>query len=113
MLLVQLGLPFREDSLNFSAWMVRQGQAQPPSILGWLSLLPAYAATALRTSRTPAALGLSAGTTILCFVAFNRQAFCNYYFFVIGALLLGVALFQATSAASQGHEQEGAAPAPR
>lgn len=89
--IVQFGLPFRADSLNFSAWAVQQGWQQPPAILGWLGLLPAYAATVLRSPRNAGWLGICAGTTLLCFVAFNRQAFCNYYFFILGALLLGVA----------------------
>ena len=53
------------------------------------------------------ALGLSA--TFLVFFGLNKQAFCNYYFFVIGALCVAVA---ASDTAARRTVTAGAAPAP-
>ncbi len=89
--MVQLGLPFRNDSLNFSAWWVQRGGTPPPGILGWLMLLPAYAALWWRAPRTAGGFAITAGSIMLSFVIFNRQAFCNYYFLILGALLVGAA----------------------
>ncbi len=88
---VQFGLPFRTDSLNVSAWWVQRGNEQPPGILGWLMLIPAYALLWWRAPRTAGGFALGAGTVLMFFVVLNRQAFCNYYFMIIGSLLVGAA----------------------
>jgi hypothetical protein len=40
--------------------------------------------------RTPATFALTVAFTFLVFFAFNKQAFCNYYHFVIGALCCAI-----------------------
>ena len=37
-------------------------------------------------------------TTFFAFFVFNKQAFCNYYFFVIGALYVTLAAWRAPEA---------------
>ena len=44
-----------------------------------------------RSPRTPAGFAASLALVSLAFFAFNKQAFCNYYFFVIGALCCAIA----------------------
>ncbi|MEW5739886.1 MAG: hypothetical protein AB1938_13220 [Myxococcota bacterium] len=89
--LVQLGLPFRSDAMNFSAWWVQRGGSPPPGVLGFLMLIPPLVAMRFRAARDAGGMGIAAATTMLCFVIFNRQAFCNYYFLILGLFLLGAA----------------------
>ena len=44
-----------------------------------------------RAARTPAGFALGVSALFLAFFALNKQAFANYYFFVIGALCVAVA----------------------
>ncbi len=42
--------------------------------------------------RTPAGFAISLAFCLLIFFAFNKQAFCNYYYLVIGVLCSGFAV---------------------
>ena len=54
--------------------------------------LAAVTALALwRAPRTPAGFALVVGVAFLGFFAWGKQAFANYYLFVVGALCLAVA----------------------
>jgi hypothetical protein len=44
-----------------------------------------------RVARTPAGFALGVAALFLAFFVLNKQAFANYYFFVIGALCVAVA----------------------
>jgi hypothetical protein len=44
-----------------------------------------------RVARTPAGFALGVSALFLAFFALNKQAFANYYFFVVGALCVAVA----------------------
>ena len=44
-----------------------------------------------RAPRSPAGFAAATAVTYVTFFALNKQAFCNYYFFVVGALCCGVA----------------------
>jgi hypothetical protein len=44
-----------------------------------------------RCPRTPAGFALAVGFVYLVFFAFNKQAFCNYYFFPLAALCAAIA----------------------
>jgi hypothetical protein len=87
---LQLRQPFRMDALSFATALARAGGPQ----LGWLPLVlgPAALAVAVpRAARTPAGFALVVGFAYLVFFAVSKQAFCNYYFFPIGALCAAVA----------------------
>lgn len=89
--LLQLREPFRVDSLSFLVWIARRG-IQPPTVALTLVALVLATLFARRTlPRSPA--GVAAGMALLSFAAFafGKKAFCNYYFFVIGAMLTAVA----------------------
>jgi hypothetical protein len=96
---VQFHQPFREDALSVLVPLARAGL---PRALG--SVLPlglAVTAVALalrRCPRTPAGWALALAFVYLVFFAFNKQAFCNYYFFVIGALCCAIAALPLASA---------------
>lgn len=76
----------RVDSLSFNTlWARSTGHFLP----GWTAFLLAGAATAVslwRSPRTAAGFAGSVGFAFLVLFAGASRAFCNYYFFVIGAL---------------------------
>ena len=89
--MLQLREPFRLDSLSYLAWIARRG-VEPPTVAVTLLAVAAAAGLAWRTlPRSPG--GFAAGMAIVSAAAFvfGKKAFCNYYFFVIGALLTSVA----------------------
>jgi hypothetical protein len=93
---LQLHQPFRPDALSFLSWSAEGEQHWPT----WLSLAAAIFASALalwRGMRSPMGFASAVALTLLGFFAFNKQAFCNYYFLVIGACALGMATSNATS----------------
>ena len=84
--LLQFRQPFRDDALSYLAGVAHLTGWRPAA---WVALGPVLATAALvlrKAPRTPA--GIAAGVGLLCFAlfAFNKQAFCNYYHFVIAAL---------------------------
>jgi hypothetical protein len=74
---------------------VAQGHEPPPVLISFLAAGAASALALWRLPRTPAGFGAAISVTFLAFFAFNKQAFCNYYFFVIGALYASVAAWRA------------------
>jgi uncharacterized membrane protein len=91
---VQGMAPFRWDALSYLVWYGFRGHlvTQPLTALFW-STFAALAALALalrRSPRTPAGFAASLSLLSLAFFAFNKQAFCNYYFFVIGAMCCAI-----------------------
>ncbi len=84
---------YRWDSLSFVAWWMDGNRVLPR----WALLLPAIAfvlsmvAVLWRCQRTAA--GFAAGTALVLFsfFAFNKQAFGNYYYVVIGAMCCAIA----------------------
>lgn len=83
--------PFRLDSLSLSALLVRHSF---PMIPQWGVLLGVAAATAfalLKAPRTAAGFAASLALISLIFFVFNKQAFCNYYFFCAGVLCVSMA----------------------
>jgi len=53
-----------------------------------------------RAARTPAGFALGVSALFLAFFALNKQAFANYYIFVIGALCVAVAATDAAERSS-------------
>lgn len=103
--LLQFREPFRADSLSFLAWLARLGIDVPP-LPATLAAAVAAAVLARRTLR-PSVGGFSTGLALVTFAmfAFGKKAFCNYYFFVLGALAVAIA---ATGGATDArHEPSG------
>jgi hypothetical protein len=94
---VQRIAPFRWDALSFIVWWGFHGHGDQVKLPNY-AVLPAAVASLIalalalwRSPRTPAGFAASLALLSLAFFAFNKQAFCNYYFFVIGALCCAIA----------------------
>jgi hypothetical protein len=87
----QFRQPFRVESLSYLSWWVAQGHEQPPETLGFAAAAIVAALAVWRLPRTPAGFAYAVAATSLAFFAFNKQAFCNYYFFVSGAFAVAMA----------------------
>ena len=84
--LLQLYQPFRSDALSYLAWFAQDGAARLPTSLAFLAAFLALGIALWRAPRTPAGFAAGVALVYLAFFAFNKQAFCNYYYFVIGAM---------------------------
>jgi hypothetical protein len=89
--MLQLHQPFRVESLSFLAWWTSQGHAQPPTAIAFVAAALGCVIALWRLPRTPAGFSTAVALAFFSFFVFNKQAFCNYYFFVIGALSVSVA----------------------
>ena len=108
---VQQFAPFRWDALSYLVWwgftrahfhlldypiwlISRRATVTDPIVAFIWSTLAAVAMLLLslkRAPRSPAGFAAAMALTSLVFFAFNKQAFCNYYFFVIGAICCAIA----------------------
>ncbi|HEX3084776.1 MAG TPA: hypothetical protein VHP99_09665 [Pyrinomonadaceae bacterium] len=105
--LLQFRLPFRMDALSYLVWLTYNTGVQPPAVIGFVMIAPAVALMAWRGSRTPAGLAVSVALIFLSFFAFNKAAFINYYFFVIGAMCCAIALAGQSARAAVSGEADG------
>ena len=81
-------LPFRPDSLSFSVLTARLGWGPvPPAVLA-LAVLSACALCLAKARRTAGMFANCFALVFLFLLALHKQAFINYYFTVIGALLV-------------------------
>jgi hypothetical protein len=88
----QLVQPFRADALSYLVWIYNHDGGQKlPIWIPFLVVIPAILLALRRCARSPAGFACAVTFISLTFFAFNKQAFCNYYFFVIGAALWSVA----------------------
>lgn len=101
-ILLQLREPFRRDSLSFLVWMSRAG-IQPPTVALTLAALVMATVFVHRTlPRSPAGFAAAVALVSVAAFAFGKKAFCNYYFFVIGALVTAIAAAEDSSAEAFG-----------
>lgn len=101
---LQLVQPFRRDALSFAALVANLGGPELSS-LAFITVLPAIVLAARRAPKTAGGFAAAVATTYLTFFAFNKQAFANYYYFVVGALCIAVAAI--TPAATKSAAAEG------
>jgi hypothetical protein len=95
---LQFAQPFRPEALSYlGLWAgpVVPG-APPPAPPFGTGVAFAVAAAVMglalwRAARTPAGFALGVSAVFLAFFVLNKQAFANYYFFVVGALCVAVA----------------------
>jgi 4-amino-4-deoxy-L-arabinose transferase-like glycosyltransferase len=103
---LQFHQPFRPDALSYlvplrNIWL-QSDPNHPPSMLktlllkppAWiaLSIAPIVAIVCARRLRpTPPNFAAAMALTLLVLFAINKQAFCNYYYLVIGALASAIA----------------------
>jgi hypothetical protein len=91
---LQFHQPFRPDSLSGLSWWASRGHEPPPALISFLVAAAASIAALWRLPRTPAGFAMAIAMTFFGFFAFNKQAFANYYFFVVGALYATVAAWR-------------------
>jgi hypothetical protein len=77
--------PFRTESMSFLAWWVQQGHDKPSTMWAFLLATGAVGLGVWRLPRGPASFAATVTLSLVLFFAFNKQAFCNYYGFCIGA----------------------------
>jgi hypothetical protein len=89
--LLQLREPFRRDSLSVIAWLAHHGIAVP-AMVATIAAGAVALVLALRTLPRSVA-GFAAGLALVtcAMFLFGKKAFCNYYFFVLGALCVAIA----------------------
>jgi len=77
---------FRMDALSYPALYAHVFNQIPSQLIGFVALAIAFLPVWRFTPRTP--MGFVAGVAwcLGIFFAFSKQAFCNYYFLVIGAI---------------------------
>lgn len=89
---LQFLLPFRMDALSYLVWLTYNTGKQPPAVIGFVMMAPAVVLMRWRGARTVAGFAGAVGLIFLSLFLFNKAAFINYYFFVIGALCCATAL---------------------
>lgn len=89
---LQIKQPFRPDALSYAAWIFKYNRWQPPIWIAFGAVIAASALVLKRGARTP--MGFASGTALIffAFFVFNKQAFANYYIFVLGALCCALAV---------------------
>jgi hypothetical protein len=96
-ILLQTKEPFRIDSLSFVSWAARAGWGQGSFLWAVGAGLVALTVVMWRTPNNAA--GFAGGLALSAFALFamGSKAFCNYYFFVIGALCCTMAALIASA----------------
>jgi hypothetical protein len=87
---LQFKQPFRTDALSYPAWIVSRGGPRWTGALSFAAAAVALGLVLRFAPRTPAGTAASVAFVYFAFFAWNKQAFANYYFFVIGALCCAV-----------------------
>lgn len=88
---LQIQQPFRPDALSYLALWVSRGHEQPPVWIAFAAVAVVIALALWCAPRTPAGFAGAIALVYGVFFAFNKQAFANYYYFVVGALCITVA----------------------
>jgi hypothetical protein len=85
---------WNKDALGYRAWYAWNFSEHHPASRTWLAFLAAALMSAFalrRCPRSPAGFAAAIAVVYLAFFSLNKQAFCNYYFFVIGAICCAIA----------------------
>jgi hypothetical protein len=90
--LAQWNQPFRFDSLSYAVAIAKVfGQSVTP-YLPFAALCAALLISYRYLKPSPKSFAIAMAFGFVLFIAFNKQAFCNYYFLVIGILNSAIAL---------------------
>jgi hypothetical protein len=100
---VQVLAPYRTDALSFpNLWLHKRGllpsdgslpprEVLPPTWPAFAAAVLAIALCLWRAPRTPAGFAAALALVFLAFISLNKQAFANYYYFVLAALCCAIA----------------------
>jgi hypothetical protein len=94
---LQFQQPFRDDALSYLAGWKQFTGKQLPAGMSFLAALAAIGICLWKAPRSAGGFAAAMALTFMAFFAFNKQAFCNYYYFVIGAMCCAVAVGENTS----------------
>jgi hypothetical protein len=83
--------PFRTDALSFLIWADRNGFGRGTFLWAVGAAVAASVVSLFTTRNTPSGFAASAALTMFAMFAFGSKAFCNYYFFVLGAMCCAMA----------------------
>jgi hypothetical protein len=98
LLQVQINQPFRRDSLSAFAWVANRYDIVLPQWIGVALVVPATVVALRYAPRTVSGFAMAVGFVFFTFFAFSKQAFVNYYVFVLGALAVAAAFARPWSA---------------
>ena len=84
--------PFRLDALSLLAWLAREGFKPSPTLCGFGALTTIIIVAHLRRLKGAGNFTLASAMAFFGFFVCNKQAFCNYYFLVIGLLCISAAI---------------------
>jgi hypothetical protein len=101
---LQFHQPFRADALSYLVKFAKPGAPPLPS---WIAFLAAFVATVLslwRLPRSPEGFAGALALVFFAFFAFNKQAFTNYYFFLVGTFCCAVAAAPGWQSRSTHHD---------
>lgn len=90
---LQFHQPFRPDALSVLAWWASKGHEQPSAAIAFVMAGLVSGLAVWRLPRSAAGFSAAVALTFFAFFLFNKQAFCNYYFFVIGAMCVSLAAY--------------------
>jgi hypothetical protein len=83
--------PFRPDSLSYLSWAARHGMGNGSYLWAVGAAVLTAGLTMVTTRNTATGFATATALTMFVMFAFGSKAFCNYYFFVIGALCCAMA----------------------
>jgi hypothetical protein len=88
--MLQIVQPFRQDAMSYLVVVYQNFGVKLPFWIGLLAVAPAIALGLWRCPRTPSGFAMALTLTLFVFFAFNKQAFCNYYYFAIATACWGI-----------------------
>lgn len=82
--------PFRTDSLSFLVWADRSGYGRGSFLWAIGAAVVAALVSLITTRNTPSGFATSSAFIMFAMFALGSKAFCNYYYFVIGAMCCAI-----------------------
>jgi hypothetical protein len=101
---LQFHQPFRTDALSFLVTFGGSGGSMPPAWIAFASAAVAGLLALWRCPRTASGFAAAVAVVFFAFFATNKQAFCNYYAFVLAAICCALAALPGTVSAGPARE---------
>ena len=98
--LFQVFQPFRIDSLSYLAYFARETGTVLGAWVGFAAAIPVLALALWRAPRTVSGFAGASAVLFFTFVVFNKQAFTNYYYFIIAVLATAAAVTPSSAEAA-------------